>query len=131
MIIHPPEQVRAGESSGVDVPAAPGNCVRVGQAQTDSSRLRLNYFLWVLLVVANITDVLASKHAFERGAIELNPIARLLLEAHGIVGLAVFKALWLVVLLILVRFVKGWIQWLFVFACAVYFALALYHLRHL
>ncbi len=131
MIILPCEKERAVESVALDVPASPGSRAQDRQAQPAPSLLRLNYLLWVLLVVANITDVLASKHAFERGAIELNPIANLLLEAHGIAGLAVFKALWLVILLSLLRFIEGWVQWLFVFACAVYFALALYHLHHL
>ncbi len=131
MIIHPSEKVRANETVSVDVAASPDSWPSDRQAQPNPSLLRIYYLLWVLLVVANITDLLASKHAFERGAIELNPIANLLLEAHGIAGLAVFKAFWLAVLLSLVRFIKGWVQWLYVFACAVYFALAVYHLHHL
>ncbi len=131
MIIHPSEKGRVGESVAVDVPASPGSWLRDRQTQPTPSLLRLNYLLWILLVVTNITDVLASKHAFERGAVELNPIAHLLLEAHGIVGLALFKALWLAILLSLVRFIKGWVQWLYVFACVVYLALAIYHLHHL
>ena len=102
-----------------------------GERLSSFSRLRVNYLLWLLLVITNLTDVLASKHALAHGATELNPIVALLLEAHGITGLVVFKGVWLVALLVLVPLIKGWVQWLFVLVSMAYVLLAVYHLYHL
>lgn len=99
---------------------------RPGQA---SPRARhLNRYLWVLLAVTNLVDLLASRRAFALGIGELNPIVDSLFSTYGIASVALFKAFWLVALLILLPYVRGWIQAFFAFACVVYLGLTMLHI---
>ena len=91
----------------------------------------LNEYLWVLLAVANLVDVLASRRAFQSGTGELNPIVDLILADQGVLGIALFKAFWLVVLWFLLPYMRSWTQKLFVFACLAYFCLTLIHVWYL
>ena len=91
----------------------------------------LNRYLWLLLAVTNLVDVLASRRAFEFGMAELNPVIDSLLSAYGIAGVALFKAFWLGVLFFLLPHIKGWTQILLACACAAYFALTVLHIWNL
>ena len=95
------------------------------------SALRTNLLLWLLLVVTNVTDVLASRHALARGATELNPIVALLLDHHGMTGLVVVKGLWLILLLMLLPYIRGWVQRLYALVALAYLVLSAYHLYHI
>ena len=102
---------------------------RPGQA---SPRARhLNRYLWVLLAVTNLVDLLASRRAFALGIGELNPIVDLLFSAYGIASIALFKLFWLVALLVLLPYVRGWTQALFAFACVIYLGLTMLHIAWL
>ena len=87
--------------------------------------------MWALLAVTNIVDVLASRRAFDFGMGELNPFVSMLLDEFGILGVALFKAFWLLVLLGLLPYVKGWTQKFFELACVVYLLLTALHLWNL
>ena len=91
----------------------------------------LNVYLWLLLVATNLVDLLASRRAFAIGIDELNPVVDAILVDQGIWGIGLFKAFWLLVLLLLLPRIQGWTQALLAFACLVYFALTLLHLWHL
>ena len=88
----------------------------------------LNLYLWVFLVVTNIVDVLASRRAFEFGIAELNPVVDLILADNGILGVVLFKAFWLFVLMFLLAYIRGWMQLLLGLACLAYFAVAVLHI---
>jgi hypothetical protein len=101
------------------------------QQKSHPSDRHLNRYLWLLLVVTNVVDVLASRRAFEFGIEELNPIVDSVLSAYGIWGIALFKALWLGVLLVLLPHIRGWTRMLLAFACLAYFALTVLHIWNL
>ena len=105
--------------------------VHDGERFPSLSTTRINLLLWLLLVITNVTDVLASKHALAHGAIELNPIVALLLESHGMTGLVVVKGFWMVLLLLLLPYVRGWVQWLYALVVFAYLLLSVYHLYHI
>jgi hypothetical protein len=88
----------------------------------------LNVYLWLLLVAANIVDVLASRRAFEIGMVELNPVVDVVLVDFGVGGVSALKAFWLVVLWFLLPHISGWKQALLALASLVYFALTLLHI---
>jgi len=97
-----------------------------------SSRERsLNRYLWLLLAVMNLGDILASRRAFQLGIGELNPLVETINLEYGIFGVTLFKALWIFVLLLLLPFIRGWIQMLFAITCLIYFAVTLLHLLNL
>ncbi len=111
--------------------AVPVFWLRYRNQMLTAPRLRINFLLWLLLVLTNVTDVLASRYALAHGAVELNPIVAALLDAHGISGLVLFKGFWLVLLLILLPYIKGWLQWLYGFVSVAYLLLSAYHLYHI
>jgi Domain of unknown function (DUF5658) len=91
----------------------------------------LNRYLWALLAVTNLVDLLASRRAFELGIDELNPIVEALFSAYGIASIAAFKLLWLVILLVLIPHIRGWTQAFLAFACVVYLGLTALHIARL
>jgi hypothetical protein len=88
----------------------------------------LNLYLWVFLVVTNIVDVLSSRRAFESGITELNPVVDLVLADYGILGVVLLKSFWLVGLMFLLPYIRGWTQFLLGLACLAYFAVAVLHI---
>ena len=88
----------------------------------------LNLYLWAFLVVTNIVDVLASRRAFELGMTELNLLVDLVLADHGILGVVLLKTFWLVVLMFLLPYIRGWTQLLLGLACLAYFAVTVIHI---
>lgn len=101
-------------------------------AGTASSRERhLNRYLWALLAVTNLVDVLASRRAFGLGIGELNPFIESLLARYGLVGLGMLKLFWISVLLILLPYIRGWLHQLLMLACLVYLALTVVHIARL
>lgn len=88
----------------------------------------LNRYLWVFLVITNVVDVLASRRAFQFGIAEVNPIVDLIISYFGIWGLAVFKVLWILMLMPLLPYIKGWTQAMLGLACLAYFVLTIAHI---
>ena len=131
MIIRPSADSRPATASRAGVSAVPAIWLRYRDRALAAPGLRVNFLLWLLLLLTNITDVLASRYALARGAVELNPNVAVLLEAHGISGLVLFKGLWLVLLLLLLPYIKGWLQWLYGFVSLAYLLLSAYHLYHI
>ena len=131
MIIRPSERRDPAVLPRFRTPALPFKQRRQGQPPPTVAHLRVNYLLWLLLVLTNVTDVLASRHALAHGAVELNPLVARLLEAHGINGLMLIKGFWLALLLVLVPYLRGWVQWLYASVSTAYVLLAAYHLYHL
>lgn len=101
------------------------------RARTAHTASGLNRYLWALLLVTNIVDVLASRRAFQFDIAEMNPLLGTVLAAFGLPGLALVKAFWLVVLLLLLSHIRGWTQVLFSAACLTYVALTAVHIWHL
>ncbi|MCZ6888382.1 MAG: DUF5658 family protein [Gammaproteobacteria bacterium] len=93
-------------------------------------RSHLNIVLWCLLALTNVVDVLASRRAYEIGIGEMNPVVSMLLTQYGVLGIALFKGFWLLLLLLLLSRIAGWTQKLFVCACLIYIALAAYHISY-
>ena len=91
----------------------------------------LNVYLWLLLVAANLVDVLASRRAFQFGVSELNPVVDVVLVDYGVGGVSLLKAFWLLVLFFLLPHMTGWKQALLAVATLVYFALTLLHIWYL
>lgn len=87
----------------------------------------VNCVAWVVLVAANAVDVLASRYAFSLGVSELNPLVARLLDAYGIAGLVVVKAVFLAALLVLLPRMNGKLRLLLVFTCIVYVTVVVYH----
>ena len=54
---------------------------------------RRERWLWVVVVLALIGDLLLTAHGVSRGYAEANPLARNALAAHGVAGLAGLKLL--------------------------------------
>jgi len=92
---------------------------------------RLNFYLWWLLAVTNVVDVLGTQRAFEMGISELNPIVELFYAHFGMISVALVKALFLILLYFLVPYIRGWNRVLFIFACGVYLALTIAHIGYL
>ena len=93
-----------------------------------SDELAVAFLLWLLLLLANILDYSATKHALGHGIFEVNPgVARLIdLQAFNLV--LGFKVICLVILLVLLRHIVGWKLNLMAFVASVYLALATYHI---
>ena len=91
----------------------------------------LNVYLWLLLVAANLVDVLASRRAFQFGVTELNPVVDVVLVDYGVGAVSLLKAFWLLVLFFLLPHMKGWKQALLAVATLIYFALTLLHIWYL
>lgn len=91
----------------------------------------LNLYLWALLAVTNLVDVLASKRAFDVGLEELNPVAASLLAEYGLLGLALCKAFWLAVLVVSLPYIHGWVQKFLALACGAYLGLTILHIWNL
>ena len=91
----------------------------------------LNRYWWSLLLVTNAVDVLASKRAFASGIAELNPAVDLVISHFGVWALAVSKAIWLVMLLLLLPYIRGWTQALLALSCLVYCGVVLAHIWYL
>ena len=92
---------------------------------------RLNLYLWLLLAVANIVDVLATRRAFGLGIGELNPIVALAYAEYGIGAVALLKLPFLVALGLLTPWIRTWTRGLLVLACSVYLALTAAHFWYL
>jgi len=99
--------------------------------RVSSQDKRLNLYLWLLLTVTNIVDVLATRRAFEIGIDELNPIVALLYAEYGIGAVAAFKLPFLLLLLFLLPHIRGWTRGLLVLACSAYLALTFAHIWYL
>ncbi len=96
----------------------------------DLPRSHLNIVLWCSLALTNAVDVLASRRAYEIGIGEMNPVVSMLLTQYGVLGIALFKGFWLLLLLLLLSRITGWTQKLFACACLIYIALAVYHISY-
>jgi len=92
---------------------------------------RLNFYLWLLLVVTNVIDVLGTRRAFSVGIHELNPIVEFFYAQFGMISIAFAKAVFLVLLYFLIPHIRGFNRALFVFACCVYLALTFAHVWYL
>jgi len=92
---------------------------------------RLNFYLWLLLAVTNVIDVLGTRRAFSIGIHELNPIVEFFYAQFGMIPIAFAKAVFLVLLYFLIPHIRGWNRALFVFACCVYLALTFAHVWYL
>jgi hypothetical protein len=92
---------------------------------------RLNFYLWLLLTVTNVVDVLGTRRAFSIGVHELNPIVEFFYAQFGMISIAFAKAVFLVLLYFLIPYIRGWNRALFVFACCVYLALTVAHVWYL
>lgn len=99
--------------------------------RASASETLLNRYIWALLVVTNGVDLLASRRAFALGIAEINPVVELMIASYGFWSLGVFKAFWLVILLSLLPYIRGWTQVLFTLTCMIYFILALSHIIYL
>jgi hypothetical protein len=91
----------------------------------------LNLYLWVLLVVTNLVDVLGTSRAFEIGIGELNPVVDVVHATFGISGLVTAKVIFLSLLFFLLPYVRTWTRALFAFACSAYLALTVAHIWYL
>lgn len=109
----------------------PGSVTLPHPAKASPRDKQLNRYLWSLLAVTNLVDLLASRRAFDLGIGELNPIVDWLFSAYGISSVAVFKLFWLTALLVLLPYVRGWTQAFFAFACVIYLGLTLLHIARL
>jgi Domain of unknown function (DUF5658) len=96
-----------------------------------ASDVHLNLYLWALLAVTNLVDVLASRRAFDLGIAELNPLVDSVLFAYGISGIAFLKLFWLAVLLVLLAHIRGWLQAFLAVACLIYLGLTVFHIANL
>lgn len=92
---------------------------------------RLNFYLWLLLAVTNVVDVLGTRRAFDIGIHELNPLVEFFYARYGMVPIALAKAFFLALLYFLIPYIRGWNRALFVFACGVYLALTVTHVWYL
>jgi hypothetical protein len=99
-----------------------------GQLRASERDMELNLYLWAFLVVTNMVDVLASRRAFEFGMTELNLVVDLVLAEYGILGIVLLKSFWLVGLMFLLPYIKGWTQLLLGLACLAYFAVTVIHI---
>ena len=97
----------------------------------DSAERRLNFYLWCLLAVTNVVDVLGTQRAFDLGIGELNPIVELFYGMFGMASVVLLKALFLTVLFFMIPYIRGWNRVLFVFACCVYLVLTVAHVAYL
>lgn len=95
---------------------------------SQQSGVQINHVLWMVLLVTNLIDLSASDHAFSRGLVELNPIMSALYLRFGNAGLALFKGFWLLALLLLIPYIRGWTQKPLAFSGLVYLGLAISHL---
>jgi hypothetical protein len=92
---------------------------------------RTNLYLWILLAVTNLIDLLATGRAFEFGIDELNPLVNQLHAGFGMSGIGLLKATFLTLLYFLLPHVRTWTRALFVLACGIYVALTLAHIWYL
>lgn len=93
---------------------------------------RTRYYALSLLVLANAVDVLASRHAFNMGITELNPLMATLLSYGGLVAIVWFKGICLVLLLIFIPYMEAvWTQVLFLAACVCYVGVVVYHIIYM
>jgi len=92
---------------------------------------RLNFYLWLLLAVTNVIDVLGTRRAFSIGIHELNPIVEFFYAQFGMIPIAFAKAVFLALLYFLIPHIRGWNRALFVFACCVYLVLTFAHVWYL
>lgn len=83
--------------------------------------------LWAFLLLANLADVIATSQAFAMGIAEANPISAWIAARWGITGLTLHKFVWLVAIVYLLPYIRGWTYGLLGFACAVYGALMVVH----
>lgn len=83
--------------------------------------------LWVTLVVANLIDYIATLHALSYECSELNPFILLISKHAGFEAVLVVKALFLLVLLTLLRYITGWKLALLAIATTFYLVLTVYH----
>ena len=92
---------------------------------------RLNLYLWLLLVVTNLVDVLGTQRAFALGISELNPIIASIYAAYGIVAIVIFKGVFLGILGLTLPWIRGWTRALLAGACCAYLALTVAHIWYL
>ena len=114
--------------SAIYEPCAPATPAGVTASQQGR---RLNLWLWILLCVTNLVDVLATRRAFDLGIGELNPIVETFFVTYGIGSVAIFKALFLGMLWFTLPWIRSWTRALLGLACAAYFALTLMHIWYL
>jgi len=99
--------------------------------KASAAEQHLNLYVWWLLVVTNLVDVLVSRRAFDYGVMELNPIIEILYSEYGINGVVLVKAFWIFVLFTSLPYIRGWYQMLFALASLIYLWLAVEHLSNL
>lgn len=99
--------------------------------RVSSQGRRLNFYLWLLLAVTNLVDVLATRRAFNIGIDELNPIVALVYAQYGIGAVAAIKVPFLVMLCFLLPYIRGWTRTMLVLACSAYLALTFAHIWYL
>jgi hypothetical protein len=83
--------------------------------------------LWGFLLIANLGDVIATSQALAMGVAEANPISAWIAERWGIAGLTLHKFVWLIAIVYLLPYIRGWTYGLLGFACGVYAALMVVH----
>lgn len=100
-------------------------------ARVPAADRRLNLYLWLLLVVTNLVDVLGTQRAFALGIGELNPLIAAIYAEHGIVAVALFKSVFLGILGMTLPWIRGFNRALLAGACCAYLALTAAHIWYL
>lgn len=90
--------------------------------------IKTNLFLWLVLFVTNIIDLIATYYAFSLGAVEANPAMDAVIKNFGDIGLAFYKGLMLGGLFIFLPFINKRIQKFLVFTVFVYIVLTISHM---
>jgi hypothetical protein len=104
-----------------------------GQTWTDhlsEKWFQWNVFLWLVLLMTNLIDIMFSYAAFAKGAVEINPTVSIIIRQFGYIGLAFQKGIPIGALLILLPYIRGKLQYLLGFSVLVYLVLASYLTFH-
>lgn len=91
-------------------------------------RINLAAVLVVVLAVMNAFDVIATYIALARGVEEANPISRFIIDSYGFSGLIAVKSVFVGVLALTVKHIKGYLIWLLAVAVSVYSWLTIVHI---
>jgi hypothetical protein len=96
--------------------------------QHNVARVRINLFLWTLLLITNVIDLIVSYSLFSHGAVEMNPAMSILCSQFGNISLAFYKGFLLGALFILLPYIKNKLQYLLLSTCSVYIVLVVSHM---
>lgn len=91
------------------------------------STLAQNIGLWLLLVIANIVDILVTYYIFANGGVEVNPAMAFLCTKFGNISIAFYKGILLGALFILLPLIKAIHQKFLIFTCCLYIILLFSH----